>query len=63
MHRKLTKTTNKDVLIAVKDNEVAQQLSQIHYSLESLSAESKNYPKLMADIVIVSKILEQLINI
>lgn len=61
--QKLTKTTNKDILIDVKDNQVAQQLSQINFSLDSLSAELKNYPKLMADIAIVSRALEELISV
>jgi diguanylate cyclase (GGDEF)-like protein/PAS domain S-box-containing protein len=61
--QKLTQTTNKDVLVDVKDNEIAQQLSQIQFFLDSLSVELKNHPKLMADIVIVSRALEKLFNV
>lgn len=61
--QKLTKTANKDVLRDIKDNEIAQQFSQIHFSLNSLSSELKDHPKLMADIIIVSKALDQLVSI
>lgn len=61
--RKLTKTTNKDVLLDIKDNEVAQLLSQINFSLDSLSSELKDHPKLMADIAVVSNALHQLTSV
>ena len=63
LSQKLTKTTNKDALIDVRDNQVAQQLSSINLALNALSAELNNYPELMSDIARVSSALNQLINI
>jgi diguanylate cyclase (GGDEF)-like protein/PAS domain S-box-containing protein len=60
LSRKLTTTENKDELIDVRDNEIAQQLSQINISLRSLSSNLKDLPELMQDIPRVFGALDNL---
>jgi len=63
LSRKLTQTHNKDALIDIKDNEIAQELSQINISLQSLSANLNEFPKLMKDVLRVSEALNYLVAI
>jgi diguanylate cyclase (GGDEF)-like protein/PAS domain S-box-containing protein len=63
LSRKLTQTSNKDALIDVRDNEIAQQISQINFSLNTLSGNLKEFPELMLDMSRVSISLNYLIKI
>jgi len=63
LSRELTQTNNKDVLIDIRDNEIAQQLSQINISLNDLSGELKDFPELMSDVSSISAGLNALVKI
>jgi diguanylate cyclase (GGDEF)-like protein/PAS domain S-box-containing protein len=63
LSRKLIQTYNKDALISVRDNEIAQEIRQIHIALNILSGNLKDFPELMSELSRVSVALEQLINI
>jgi diguanylate cyclase (GGDEF)-like protein/PAS domain S-box-containing protein len=63
LSRKLTQTNNKDALIDIRDNQIAQQLSQIKLSLNSLSGDLKYFPELMQDVSSVSDALGNLVRI
>ncbi|NOG59659.1 MAG: EAL domain-containing protein [Proteobacteria bacterium] len=63
LSQKLTQTDNKDALIDIRDNEIAQQLSQINISLYVLSGNLKEFPELMKDIIRISDALRHLVKI
>ncbi len=63
LSRKLTQANNKDVLIDIKDNEIEQQLSQIKNSLNTLSANLKDFPELISDITKITENLNYLVKI
>lgn len=63
LSHKLTRAISKDALIDVRDNEIAQQLSQINISLDALTGELKEFPELMTDVSRVSEALHYLVKI
>lgn len=63
LSQKLTQTRNKDALIDIRNNQIAQQLSQINISLNVLSVNLKEYPELMKDVIRVSDALNYLVRI
>jgi diguanylate cyclase (GGDEF)-like protein/PAS domain S-box-containing protein len=63
LSRKLTQTKNSDALIDIRDNEIAQQLSQINISLDVLSGNVKDFPELLNDVATVSDSLNYLVAI
>lgn len=63
LSRKLSQLNNRDALVSVKDNEIAQEISQIKISLNILSANLKNFPDLMNDVTRVNTALKNLVKI
>jgi diguanylate cyclase (GGDEF)-like protein/PAS domain S-box-containing protein len=63
LSRKLLQTSNRDALVSIRDNEIAQEISQIRISLNILRAYLKEFPKLMKDVASVHNSTTFLINI
>ena len=63
LSRKLSQQNNRDALISVRDNEIAQEISQIKIALNILSADLKSFPELINDVTRVNTALKNLVNI
>jgi diguanylate cyclase (GGDEF)-like protein/PAS domain S-box-containing protein len=63
LSRKLLQISNRDALVSVRDNEIAQEISQIRFSLNILMADLKELPELMKDVNDVRHSMNYLINV
>jgi diguanylate cyclase (GGDEF)-like protein/PAS domain S-box-containing protein len=63
LSRKLLQISNRDALVSVRDNEIAQEISQIRISLNVLEADLNDFPELMKDVISVRNSMNYLISI